>query len=78
MSNLMKLNLQDFLRGLVVTVITAVLVFLLKLLDENGLALDLADLQAIGQIAITSGVAYLLKNLVTDKQGKLGGRIQIN
>lgn len=74
MSGFLKLNKNDFIKGLVVAVLSAVLTLVLKLLDANGLMVTSADLQTIGTVALTAAVSYLIKNLGTDDQGKLGGK----
>lgn len=77
MSELFKLNSKDFLRGLVVAVMTAVVSLLLKILENKGLSFDIVDLQTIVTTALVAGLSYLLKNLMTDDSGKLGGQLQI-
>lgn len=73
MSKLWTLQTQDFVKGLVVTVITAVLTLILQVL-QNGAAINW---KAVGITALIAGIAYILKNLATDQNGKLLGKIQI-
>ena len=77
MSKLFSLNQGDLLRGIVVAVLSGVLTLLLELLKNKGLVLNLEDLSTIINVAISSGLGYILKNLLTDEEGKLGGKYKI-
>lgn len=63
-SAFLKLNSNDYVKGFVVAVITAVLNFLLPLLTAHSLP-TLTDTAYVGAIA---GVGYLLKNFFTPAQ----------
>lgn len=68
MSNLFSLNLRDFGKGLFVAILTAVISYL------GGLTnLMTVDTALIVKIAITSGLAYIVKNLISDNDGKILG-----
>jgi hypothetical protein len=69
-SNFLNLNLRDFLKGLLLAVITAVVAFLYEKLLA-GVPLDLELLKAVGMTALASFLAYLLKNLFTNSQGEI-------
>jgi accessory gene regulator protein AgrB len=69
-SGLFKLNWLDFGKGLIVAVITAILTFLYEQVVQGGVALDLALLQQVGSVALAALLAYVLKNLFTNSQGK--------
>lgn len=73
MSQLWSLTKNDYLKGLVVAVIAAVLTVILQTL-QNGLAIDWNQVLTI---ALTAGIGYILKNLATDENGKLGGRYKL-
>lgn len=73
MSKLFELGKQDFIKGLVVAILTAVLTLIVRIIESKGLALDPVDLQSIISTAIIAGLGYLLKNLGTDENGKIGG-----
>lgn len=73
LSQLFRLNLTDLLKGLVVAVLAAVLAAIQKMLSDNGLNFSAQDGQFILNVALSSGVAYLVKNFVTDENNKLGG-----
>lgn len=74
-SKFLKINMRDLAKGLALAVIVAILQVLLNLLQQKGLALTWNDLQPIIELSIKNGSAYLLKNLFTDSEGKLGGVI---
>ena len=75
LSKLWRLNGKDFIKGLVVAVLVAVLAVIQNLLKEKGLDLTAVDWQSVGNVAVTAAVAYLGKNLITDENDKLGGRL---
>ena len=58
-----KLKLRDFLKGLLVSVMTAVLVVVQNSLDSGNLTFNW---KAIAMSAIGAAVAYLLKNYFTN------------
>ena len=71
MSGIFKLNTQDLIKGLVVSVIGAVVGYF------GNPSLDFAtiDWNYILHVALSTGIAYLAKNLLTDDSGKVLGRI---
>jgi len=71
MSEMFSLQTRDFIKGLIVFVIGAVLAALYQML-QNGFAVDYNQ---IIQIAILSGLSYLLKNLFSNSEGKFLGKI---
>ena len=56
------INYRDLLRGLLITVGTAVGTAILDALNAGGLSLDWKQ---IGLIALTAGISYILKNFLT-------------
>ena len=70
MSGLFKLNWNDLLKSAIVFVGAAVLTSLLGMLQGNGV-----DWQEIGKVALVAGITFLLHQLASDNEGKLGGRI---
>lgn len=70
MSDLFKLNMQDLLKGAVITFITSVLTAVLTILEAGGIP-DWAQIKVIVTTGLIAGVSYLLKNFLTDSQGKL-------
>ena len=70
MSNLFKLGLNDAIKGLVMAVLGGVIVFVYGSLDGGAI-----DWKQVIQVAISSGLGYLIKNYFTDDSGKLLGKI---
>ena len=68
MSSLGKLNLGDFEKGLILAVISAVLTYAYDITQTGTLNFDW---KKIGAIALTAGIAYLLKNLGTGSGGQV-------
>lgn len=71
MSQLFKLNIEDLLKGLILTVLTSVITVIYNTVNAGSLTFDW---QAIGITAITSGLAYLLKNYLTNSKGEFASR----
>jgi len=65
-----KLNLRDLLNGLVVAFLTASLTGLITILD-SGVLPNLEQLKSAGLAGLVASLAYLLKNLVTNSDGKM-------
>ncbi len=70
MSSLFRLNLQDLLKGLVVTVLSVVLGTVLESLKTGNI-----NWQNVGIIALSAGLGYVIKQLATDENGKLLGKL---
>ena len=75
MSSFGKLNQADFLKGLVLVVIVALLGSIQQGLTSYGFAFGLYDWGEIIKVAITAGIGYLGKNLLSDESGKVLGKI---
>ena len=69
MSNILKLDLKDLGKGVLVTVLTAVIQYLASLTTLYSV-----DLNTLITTAIMAGLAYLLKNLATSNDGKFLGK----
>lgn len=67
-STFLNLNVNDLIKGLAVAVITSVLTIVYNTLQTGSLAFDW---QAIATAALTSAIAYLMKNLLTNSEGKM-------
>lgn len=74
-NKIFSLEIRDVVKGLAVVVLTAVLTLVLQLVNDKGLGLTGSDVQTVAQVAITSGIGYLLKNWLTDKNDKILGKI---
>lgn len=64
-----QLNWKDLVKGAVLAVLTGALQTVYQSLTGTGII----DLKSIGISAVIALCAYLLKNLGTDSNGKLGG-----
>jgi hypothetical protein len=62
------LNFNDFVKGLAVAVLTSVLTIVYDVVQTGSLTFDWKH---IGTAAITTAIAYLLKNLFTNSTGTL-------
>lgn len=78
-SGLFKLNLRDISKGAVSAVVAAVLFAVVGAFGEPNFSVFTADWLAIGTMATNAAVAafvgYLGKNLLTDENGKVFGKI---
>lgn len=69
-SKIFNINLKDLLKGFIIAAIAAIGTALMPLL-ESGTLPTLAQLQAAGIVALTAGLAYLLKNFLTNSKDQL-------
>jgi len=70
MSNFLRLNAEDFLKGLAVTILSAVITFLYQIVNSQGLmGIDWMELV---KVAILATLGYLSKNLLTNSDGQIG------
>jgi len=67
-STFLNLNFNDFVKGLSVAVLTSVLTIVYDVVQTGSLTFDWKH---IGTAAITTAIAYLLKNLFTNSTGTL-------
>lgn len=74
-SSLFKVNVKDFAKGLAVAVIVVVLGSVQQAFETNGLNVAAFDWAGIVNTALTAAVAYLGKNLLSDEDGKVFGKI---
>lgn len=65
-SEFLKLNIGDFIRGLIVAVFAAILVPISQTIESGSLTFDWA---AMGKMALAAAIAYLGKNLLTNSRG---------
>lgn len=73
-SGFLKLNLSDLGKGIVVAVITVILSSLQQMVSGHGLDVASYDWAGMLDLAFKAAGAYLLKNLISDSDGKvLGG-----
>jgi len=69
-SEFLKLNIKDYLRGLFVAGLTAALIALQPIVERGALP-TLEELKAIAIVGVTAGIAYLVKNLITNKNDEI-------
>lgn len=72
-SKLFRLNGRDLIKGLVVSVVAALLTTVVQLLQVAAGF----DWRAVLMAGAISGLSYLVKNLATDEEEKLVGVIQV-
>jgi uncharacterized integral membrane protein len=68
-ANFLQLNWQDFAKGLIVAVLTAVFAVITTLL-QTGELFKKESLPVIGVAALTAFVGYITKNLFTNSQNQ--------
>lgn len=67
-SKFLTLNQKDFIKGLLLSVLTAVVTIVYNSVQAGSLTFDW---KAIGVTALTTALSYLLKNLLTNSQGEI-------
>lgn len=67
-STLFTLNTSDFIKGLLMAVLSTVITIVYQTVEAGSIVFDWT---AIGTMALTSALAYIMKNLFTNSQGKL-------
>jgi len=70
MSSFLKLNFQDLLKGVIVTVLTSVLTSVYTII-QSGVMPTLAELKTIALTGLMAGIAYLCKNILTNSNGQV-------
>jgi len=71
MSKIFQLKLNDFTKGLVIAILMAVLTVLQQMITKSFNAIDWT---IIVQVALGAAIAYLIKNLSTNEEGKVLGK----
>jgi hypothetical protein len=66
-STIFTLNTSDFLKGLIMAVLSSVITVIYQTIEAGSLVFDW---KAIGTMALTAGLAYIMKNLFTNSTGK--------
>ena len=66
-SQFLNLNLRDLAKGLLVAVISAVVTALYQIVSTGAFP-SIQDLKSVGLVALTTGLAYLIKNFFTPTQ----------
>lgn len=73
-SKIFRLNINDLIKGLIMTMLSGILATAYQILIENGLDWDAADYKEVLVIALTTGISYLLKNYFTDAERTAGAK----
>jgi hypothetical protein len=74
-STFLKLNSGDFKRGLFVAVATPIIAALADALNIPGFDFVAYDWKALAMLGVTAGLGYIVKNLLSDGNGKVFGKI---
>lgn len=74
-SGILKLDWKDLAKGFVVAIIVVVLGALQQAVTAHGFDFASYDWGAILNVAWQAAGAYLMKNLLSDEQGKVFGKI---
>ena len=69
-SNFLNLNWRDFLKGLLLAVLSAIVTFVYQVV-QAGTSFDAEFFKAMGVVAVTTLLAYLSKNLFENSSGEL-------
>jgi len=67
-STFLTLNSNDFIKGLIMAVLSTVITVVYQTVEAGSLVFDW---KAIGTMALTTALAYIMKNLFTNSTGKL-------
>ena len=61
-----KLNVQDFFRGLIIAVLTALVTFLYTTMESGELVFNWKQ---IATTSLTAALAYIIKNYLSNSEG---------
>lgn len=67
-STFLNLNTNDFIKGLVMAVLSTVITIVYQTVEAGSLVFDW---KSIGTMALTTALAYIMKNLFTNSTGNL-------
>jgi len=67
-STFLNLNTTDFIKGLVMAVLSTVITVVYQTVEAGSLVFDW---KSIGTMALTTALAYIMKNLFTNSTGNL-------
>lgn len=70
-SNFLKIGINDLLKGFLVAVITVVLTGIYQGLEAETFAFNWSFFKPILLSGLGAGIAYILKNWVTNSQGQI-------
>jgi hypothetical protein len=72
-STFLNLNTTDFIKGLIMAVLSTVITIVYQTVEAGSL---IFDWKSIGTMALTTALAYIMKNLFTNSTGKLFAKEQ--
>lgn len=72
-SKLYRIDAHDLVKGVVTAVLTAVVAYLGTILNVPGFDLMTFDWAALLNVALAAGAGYVLKNFLSDEDGRVGG-----
>jgi fructose-specific phosphotransferase system IIC component len=79
MSAFFKLDSKDLFKGAVVAAFSGAAAFVMKVLERmietQNFNISMKDFLTIPLVGIAAALGYLMKQLLTDEQGKLGGKL---
>jgi putative exporter of polyketide antibiotics len=67
-STFLNLNTNDFIKGLIMAVLSTVITIVYQTVQAGSLVFDW---KSIGTMALTTALAYIMKNLFTNSTGTL-------
>lgn len=70
-STFLSLNTKDFIKGLLLAVLTTVITIVYNSLQSGNLTFDW---KSIGTTALTTALAYIMKNLLTNSNDQFLGK----
>jgi hypothetical protein len=70
-STFLNLNTTDFIKGLIMAVLSTVITIVYQTVEAGSLVFDW---KSIGTMALTTALAYIMKNLFTNSAGKFFGK----
>jgi hypothetical protein len=70
-STFLNLNTTDFLKGLLMAVLSSVITVVYQTVQTGSLVFDW---KTIGTMALTTALAYIMKNLFTNSTGDFFGK----
>ena len=70
-SNFLKLHLNDLVKGLIVTILTALVTGLYMGINEGTFNFTWLFFKPIVLSSVSAGLAYILKNWLSNSEGKI-------
>lgn len=70
-SKFLRLKLSDWMKGLLIAVLTAVLTCVYSFIEQGDIDFTKADWKLIIIAGLGAGISYILKNLATNSEGKV-------